>query len=215
MGPTCSTISWVRSGEVAIVYRFSDHRNTLYILVWSISSAMQHSRNNVECTPSRWLHWFYSHLKWSIERNNNEGKGPRPNAINSFSTATNQIWLESKSNWQIHLSDGHSSLKSEPSNTFFYNQCPQLKNLTGTCQRHHHCVINTLKSGDFLHELQVRFGVAPRDDTTIHPDICQWQKKNCKPPVGHPLHRLPVALLPLQSPPLKHAAVSTKKVTRV
>lgn len=35
-------------------------------------------------------------------------------------------------------------------------------------------------------------------------------KKNCKPPVGHPLHRLPVALLPLQSPPRKHAAVSTK-----
>ena len=61
------------------------------------------------------------------------------------------------------------------SHTFVYNQCPQLKNLTGTCQRHHHCVINTLKSRDFLHELQV-LGVAPRDDTTIYPDICQWQK---------------------------------------
>ena len=36
-------------------------------------------------------------------------------------------------------------------------------------------------------------------------------KKNCEPPVGHRLHRLPAALLPLQSPPLKHDAVSTKK----
>lgn len=63
------------------------------------------------------------------------------------------------------------------SHTFVYNQCPQLKNLTGTCQKQHQCVINTLKSGDFLHELQVLFGVAPRDDTRIYPDIGQWQKK--------------------------------------
>lgn len=93
------------------------------------------------------------------------------------------------------------------SHPFVYNQCPQLKNLTGTCQRHHHCVICTLKSGDFLHELQVLW-VAPCDDTTIYPDICQWHKKG-EPPVGHRLHRLPVALLPLQSPPPKHVEVST------
>lgn len=53
MGLTFQTISWVRSGEVAIVYRFSDHRNRLYILVSSFSSVMQHQRSNVECTPSR------------------------------------------------------------------------------------------------------------------------------------------------------------------
>lgn len=144
-------------------------------------------------------------------------QGPMPSTA-SVRPLIKSGWNPNPIDRYICLTDIHHSnqkpsstcMLCTTSHTFVYNQCPQLKNLTGTCKRHHHCAINTLKSGDFLHELQV-LGVAPRDDTTIYPDICQWQNKNCEPPVGHRLHRLPAALLPLQSPPLKHAAVSTKK----
>lgn len=95
------------------------------------------------------------------------------------------------------------------SHTFVYNQCPQLKNLTGTCQKQHQCDqypeirrLPTWTTSTFW-----------GGTTWRHQNLSRhWSmaKKNCKPPVGHPLHRLPVALLPLQSPPRKHAAVSTK-----
>ena len=101
-------------------------------------------------------------------------QGPMPSTA-SVRPLIKSGWNPDQIDRYICLTDIHHS-NQKPSNTFFYNQCPQLKNLTGTCQRHHHCAINTLKSGDFLHELQVRFGVEPRDDTTIYPNICQWQK---------------------------------------
>lgn len=108
MGLTCSTIFWVRSGEVAIVYRFSDHRNRLYILVSSISSVMQHSRSNVECTPSRWLHWFYSHLKWRTEKKDNKGKGPTPSTA-SVRPLIKSGWNPNPIDRYICLTDIHHS----------------------------------------------------------------------------------------------------------
>ena len=103
MGLTFQTISWVRSGEVVVVYPFCDQTNRLYILVSSISSVMQHQRNNVECTPIADDCIDSTHIsREGSKKNDNKGKGPTPStALSHFNpfpcTATNQIWLESKS----------------------------------------------------------------------------------------------------------------------
>ena len=190
MGLTCSTISWVRSGEVAIVYPFSDQRNRLYILVSSFSSAMQHSRSNVECAPSRCIDSTHISSEGSKETTT-KARAQRHQQLHPISILSlvrpliKSAWNPDQIDRYICPTDIHHSnqkpsstcMLCTTSHTFVYNQCPRLKNRTGTCQKQHQCVINTLKSGDFLHELQVRFGVAPRDDTAIYPDICQWQKK--------------------------------------